>query len=207
MSGPRELLREVAALGGNPRAIAALDSAVAEGTDENLLALAAARFHTMDIQGSMESARKALALSPDRHEAHMVLGSALFEQGRVDDALASYRRALKVKPDHPDALFHIGLVNLSYDKAAGEGVYYMRMAPGAVTIPHTHGGFEDYLILEGELIIGRKHLGPGASVFVAGNTLYGFRTGPAGARFLNFRGKANTSFISREEYLAARETR
>ena len=51
---------------------------------ENLLALAAARFHTMDIQGSMESARKALALSPDRHEAHMVLGSALFEQGRVE---------------------------------------------------------------------------------------------------------------------------
>jgi anti-sigma factor ChrR (cupin superfamily) len=41
---------------------------------------------------------------------------------------------------------------LSYDKASAEGVYFMRMDPGAVTIPHTHGGFEDFLILEGELI-------------------------------------------------------
>lgn len=83
---------------------------------ETLLALAVARFHTMDIQGSTESARKALALSSERHEAHMVLGSALFEQGKVEDALSSYRRALKVKPDHPDALFHIGLVNLMRGK-------------------------------------------------------------------------------------------
>jgi mannose-6-phosphate isomerase-like protein (cupin superfamily) len=46
----------------------------------------------------------------------------------------------------------IGLVNLSYDRALGEGVYFMRMDPGAATIAHTHGGFEDFLILEGELI-------------------------------------------------------
>jgi len=46
----------------------------------------------------------------------------------------------------------IGLVNLSYDRARGEGVYFMRMKPGAVTIEHTHAGFEDFLILEGELI-------------------------------------------------------
>ena len=46
----------------------------------------------------------------------------------------------------------IGLLNLSYDRARGEGVYFMRMAPGAVTITHTHAGFEDFLILEGEVI-------------------------------------------------------
>jgi quercetin dioxygenase-like cupin family protein len=68
---------------------------------------------------------------------------------------------------------------------------------------HAHAEDEIIYILEGELLIGRKQLGPGASVFVAGNTLYGFRTGPNGARFLNFRGKANTSFITREEYLSA----
>ena len=32
------------------------------------------------------------------------------------------------------------------------GVYVMRMDPGAVTVPHTHGKNEDFLILEGELI-------------------------------------------------------
>ncbi|MBM3583331.1 MAG: cupin domain-containing protein [Alphaproteobacteria bacterium] len=46
----------------------------------------------------------------------------------------------------------IGLLNLSYDRARGEGVYFMRMSPGAVTIEHTHAGFEDFLILEGEVI-------------------------------------------------------
>lgn len=46
----------------------------------------------------------------------------------------------------------IGLLNLSYDRARGQGVYYMRMTPGAVTIAHTHGGYEDFLILEGEVI-------------------------------------------------------
>lgn len=43
---------------------------------------------------------------------------------------------------------------ISYDKATGQGSYLMRMAPGAVTIPHDHPGYEEFLILEGELIDG-----------------------------------------------------
>ena len=46
----------------------------------------------------------------------------------------------------------IGLINLSYDRARGEGAYFMRMSPGSVTVAHTHAGFEDFLILEGEVI-------------------------------------------------------
>ncbi len=45
-----------------------------------------------------------------------------------------------------------GLINLTYDKDKGEGTYLMRMEPGAVTIAHTHRGYEDFLIVEGELI-------------------------------------------------------
>lgn len=41
---------------------------------------------------------------------------------------------------------------ISYDKISGEGCYLMRMAPGAVTRPHDHPGFEEFLVLEGELI-------------------------------------------------------
>jgi quercetin dioxygenase-like cupin family protein len=41
---------------------------------------------------------------------------------------------------------------ISYDKATGQGCYAMRMAPGAVTIAHDHPGYEEFLILEGELI-------------------------------------------------------
>jgi anti-sigma factor ChrR (cupin superfamily) len=41
---------------------------------------------------------------------------------------------------------------LSYDRVRGEGSYYMRMQPGAKTVAHDHRGFEEFLVLEGELI-------------------------------------------------------
>jgi quercetin dioxygenase-like cupin family protein len=43
---------------------------------------------------------------------------------------------------------------VSYSKATGQGCYLMRMAPGAVTIAHEHPGYEEFLVLEGELIDG-----------------------------------------------------
>jgi anti-sigma factor ChrR (cupin superfamily) len=41
---------------------------------------------------------------------------------------------------------------ISYDKDTGQGCYAMRMEPGAATIAHDHPGYEEFLILEGELI-------------------------------------------------------
>ena len=43
---------------------------------------------------------------------------------------------------------------VSYDRATGQGSYLMRMEPGAVTIVHDHPGYEEFLVLEGELIDG-----------------------------------------------------
>ena len=40
---------------------------------------------------------------------------------------------------------------VSYDRKRGEGSYLMRLQPGARTLPHEHPGFEDFLVLEGEL--------------------------------------------------------
>ena len=40
---------------------------------------------------------------------------------------------------------------ISYDRKLGEGSYLMRLKPGARTIPHDHPGFEDFLVLEGQL--------------------------------------------------------
>jgi mannose-6-phosphate isomerase-like protein (cupin superfamily) len=40
---------------------------------------------------------------------------------------------------------------ISFDRASQQGSYVMRMAPGARTIAHDHPGYEDFLILEGEL--------------------------------------------------------
>ena len=41
---------------------------------------------------------------------------------------------------------------ISYRKETGVGSYFMRMQPGACTIAHDHPGYEEFLILEGELI-------------------------------------------------------
>lgn len=41
---------------------------------------------------------------------------------------------------------------MSYKREDGRGSYLMRMQPGAVTIEHDHRGFEEFLVIEGELI-------------------------------------------------------
>ena len=41
---------------------------------------------------------------------------------------------------------------ISYDKKnGGQGSYLLKMDPGAKSLPHMHVGFEEFLILEGEL--------------------------------------------------------
>lgn len=51
-------------------------------------------------------------------------------------------------PQQPD----ISWLPVSYETSTGAGCYLMRMAPGAVTLPHHHPGMEEFLMLEGELI-------------------------------------------------------
>ncbi len=48
----------------------------------------------------------------------------------------------------PKMSWHI----LSYDEITGYGSYILKMDPGAQTIPHIHTGFEEFFIVEGELI-------------------------------------------------------
>jgi anti-sigma factor ChrR (cupin superfamily) len=48
----------------------------------------------------------------------------------------------------------MGWLPISFERETGQGCYLMRMHPGAVTIEHTHPGFEEFLIIDGELIDG-----------------------------------------------------
>jgi anti-sigma factor ChrR (cupin superfamily) len=41
---------------------------------------------------------------------------------------------------------------ISYDQNNGQGSYVLKMEPGAQTVPHMHMGFEEFLMIEGELI-------------------------------------------------------
>ena len=48
----------------------------------------------------------------------------------------------------PKMSWHI----ISYNQKNGQGSYVLKMEPGAQTVPHMHMGFEEFLMIEGELI-------------------------------------------------------
>ena len=41
---------------------------------------------------------------------------------------------------------------ISYDDKTNIGTYISKLEPGTKTIPHKHKGFEEFFVLEGELI-------------------------------------------------------
>ncbi len=41
---------------------------------------------------------------------------------------------------------------LRYDAGAGTGSFLLRFAPGSASVPHEHGGVEEFVILDGFLI-------------------------------------------------------
>ena len=41
---------------------------------------------------------------------------------------------------------------ISYESSTGFGSFLLKMEPGARSAPHTHTGFEEFFIVEGELI-------------------------------------------------------
>ena len=41
---------------------------------------------------------------------------------------------------------------ISFDKKTNFGTYISKLEPGTKTIPHIHSGYEEFLIIEGELI-------------------------------------------------------
>jgi len=74
--------------------------------------------------------------------------------------------------------------------------------PNAEIQIHAHDEDEIIFVREGEMHLGNRVVGPGTSVFVAGNTLYGFKAGPQGLQILNFRPRKDITFISPAEFAA-----
>ncbi len=61
------------------------------------------------------------------------------------------------------------------------------MAPGEQVPPHCHTEDEIISVLEGDLLLGTRALGPGGAVAVPQQAFYSFFAGPGGLVFLNFR--------------------
>jgi quercetin dioxygenase-like cupin family protein len=86
-------------------------------------------------------------------------------------------------------------------------LFEVRVQPGGRTQSHAHTESEIIYVLEGDVEFGGRSVPAGSAINVPGNTLYSFRAGPNGLRFLNFRGRRDFTFISKDDFMADRELR
>jgi quercetin dioxygenase-like cupin family protein len=78
------------------------------------------------------------------------------------------------------------------------------LPPNYVGQQHAHSRDEIIAVLEGELEFGARTLTAGAAVSVPADTLYGFKVGPEGVRFLNFRSRGGADYQTKETFLSRR---
>jgi quercetin dioxygenase-like cupin family protein len=83
-------------------------------------------------------------------------------------------------------------------------LFETRLDADADVQPHAHSAAEIIYVTEGELRLGAQVCGPGTAIFIDANTLYGFRAGPEGAVFLNFRGDPKPEYIFKDDFVARR---
>jgi quercetin dioxygenase-like cupin family protein len=76
--------------------------------------------------------------------------------------------------------------------------------PGATFDLHAHDQDEIIYVVAGSMTLGNRTLGPGSSVYVAKDTLYGFAAGPEGLRILVFRPDGRVKYCSKDDYLRLR---
>jgi redox-sensitive bicupin YhaK (pirin superfamily) len=86
-------------------------------------------------------------------------------------------------------------------------LFEVRVQPGGRTQAHAHTESEIIYVLEGDVEFGGRSFPAGSAINVPGETLYSFRAGPNGLRFLNFRGRRDFTFISKDDFMAEREQR
>ncbi len=85
-------------------------------------------------------------------------------------------------------------------------MFEMRLDPGARLAPHAHAADEIIAVLRGELVVGHRSYGPGASFFVPGNTVYTVAAGPQGCHFFNFRARIDKTYFTPDQALERRRS-
>jgi quercetin dioxygenase-like cupin family protein len=81
-------------------------------------------------------------------------------------------------------------------------MFEVKCAPNLEIHPHAHVEDEIMYVIEGSVEFGRNSYPAGSAVRVPGQTLYSFRAGPDGLRFLNFRARADRVAWDKDEFLA-----
>ncbi len=96
---------------------------------------------------------------------------------------------------------------MSYHEAGTEGSLHLteyKYLANANFDLHAHDLAEIIYVLEGTMVFGNRELGPGSSVYIGADTLYGFAAGNEGLRILIFMGDGRAKFFSKDDYLRLR---
>lgn len=78
-------------------------------------------------------------------------------------------------------------------------LFETRCAPNTRIQNHAHDEPEVIYVTEGEIHFGTRVYPAGSAISIAGNTVYGFTAGPRGMSFLNFRARADFSYLTPED--------
>ena len=81
-----------------------------------------------------------------------------------------------------------GMENRGKRPRRGCSLTHIWVGPGFPLFRHSHPGSGDclYYVTNGELIVGRRHLGPGSGFFIPAGMPYKYTGGPNGAELLEF---------------------
>jgi mannose-6-phosphate isomerase-like protein (cupin superfamily) len=85
-------------------------------------------------------------------------------------------------------------------------LFECRVGPNQVVDAHAHTLDEIIYVVSGSMQLGGRTLEPGASVHIPGRTLYSFSSGADGLHFLNFRGTADSTYFTKQQFMAMRAT-
>jgi redox-sensitive bicupin YhaK (pirin superfamily) len=126
-----------------------------------------------------------------------------------DPDATDFMRAADVYPDAlkarlTDAEVSDTAVRLHQGLPGKLQLFEIRLEPGLEVTTHAHADDEIVYVVEGELHFGRRVCGAGSSFFIPGKTLYGFRAGPQGCRYLNFRAQADSTYFGKDDIVDAR---
>ncbi|HUS60650.1 MAG TPA: hypothetical protein VMY34_00545, partial [Acidimicrobiales bacterium] len=74
-------------------------------------------------------------------------------------------------------------------------LFYTGRSQAHVSAPHSHSSDELLHVIDGEIVVGRRHLGPGTTIAIQADRRYGFRSDGFG--FLNYRPGLATMTVDR----------
>ena len=83
-------------------------------------------------------------------------------------------------------------------------LFECKVGPDQMIDAHAHTLDEIIYVMAGEMHLGSRVLEAGSSVHIPGRTLYSFSSGPDGLHFLNFRGAADWTYFTKQQFMDMR---